>query len=123
MRRVQRYLGELPFVTCKGSPLENAVEWRVSLVKAPPMTTTNRKELLKKLIEAERDPAVLELVDNVLQRRTRGLAFQSDLVQRVLKSEEDYKAGRFQSVEEFEKDMDQFTDSLCSDMPNNKKRK
>ncbi len=87
------------------------------------MTTTNRKELLKKLIEAERDPAVLELVDNVLQRRTRGLAFQSDLVQRVLKSEEDYKAGRFQSVEEFEKDMDQFTDSLCSDMPNNKKRK
>lgn len=87
------------------------------------MTTTNRKELLKKLIEAERDPAVLELVDNVLQRRTRGLAFQSDLVQRVLKSEEDYKAGRFQSVEEFEKDIDQFVDSLGSDRTSTKKLK
>jgi len=87
------------------------------------MTTTNRKELLKKLIEAERDPAVLELVDNVLQRKTRGVAFQSELVQRVLKSEEDYKEGRFQTLEEFNTEMNEFVESLYEEKGTNKKRK
>ncbi|MBL0127183.1 MAG: hypothetical protein IPP83_06915 [Flavobacteriales bacterium] len=76
------------------------------------MTAASKKALLKKLIESERDPAVLDLVNNVLQRRTRGVAFQSDMVQRVMRAEEDYKAGRSQTLEEFGKDMEQFIDSL-----------
>lgn len=76
------------------------------------MTTAGKKALLKKLIGSEQDPAVLDLVDNILQRRTRGVAFQSDLVQRVLRSEEDYKEGRFQTLEEYGKGMDRFIDSL-----------
>jgi len=61
------------------------------------MTAASKKALLKKLIESERDPAVLDLVDNVLQRRTRAVAFQSDMVHRVMRAKEDYKAGRFQT--------------------------
>lgn len=76
------------------------------------MTTASKKALLKKLIESERDPAVLDLVDNVLQRRTRAVAFQSEMVQRVMRAEEDYKAGRYQTLEEFGKDMEQFIDGL-----------
>ncbi|MFT3884084.1 MAG: hypothetical protein QM724_01250 [Flavobacteriales bacterium] len=76
------------------------------------MTTERKKALLKKLIGSEKDPAILDLVDNVLQRRTRGVAFQSDLVQRVMRSEEDLKAGRYQTLEEFDKDMRGFIDSL-----------
>lgn len=85
------------------------------------MTTPNKKALLKKLIEAERDPAVLDLVDNVLQRRTRGVAFQSDMVKRVLRSEEDLKAGRFQTLEEFGRDMETFIDSLYESRPKTKR--
>ena len=85
------------------------------------MTTPNKKALLKKLIEAERDPAVLDLVDNVLQRRTRGVAFQSDMVKRVLRSEEDLKAGRFQTLDEFGRDMETFIDSLYESRPKTKR--
>jgi hypothetical protein len=76
------------------------------------MTTAAKKALLKKLIGSEQDPAVLDLVDNILQRRTRAVAFESDLVQRVVRSEEDLKAGRYQTLEEYEKGMDVFIDSL-----------
>lgn len=76
------------------------------------MTTAAKKALLKKLIGSEQDPAVLDLVDNILQRRTRAVAFESDLVQRVLRSEEDFKAGRYQTLEEYEKGMGEFIDSL-----------
>ena len=87
------------------------------------MTTASKKALLKKLIESERDPAVLDLVDNVLQGRTRAVAFQSDRVQRVLRSEEDHKAGRFQTLQEFEKDMDQFIGTLHMEQPKANNRK
>jgi hypothetical protein len=76
------------------------------------MTTSAKKALLKKLIESEKDGAVLDLVDNVLQRRTRGVAYQSDLVKRVLQSEEDYKAGRVKTLDEFSSGMKGFIDSL-----------
>jgi len=91
--------------------------------KETSMTTASKKALLKKLIESERDPAVLDLVDNVLQGRTRAVAFQSDLVQRVLRSEEDDKAGRFQTLQEFEKDMDQFIGTLHMEQPKANNRK
>jgi|GEM_PF-1164115 len=95
----------------------------VSLRKEASMTTAGKKALLKKLIESERDPAVLDLVDNVLQGRTRSVAFHSDLVQRVLRSEEDHKTGRFQTLEEFEKDIDQFIGTLHMEQPKATNRK
>lgn len=76
------------------------------------MTTTSQKSLLKKLIESEKDPAVLDLVSNVLQRRTRGVAYQSELVQGVLKGEEDLKAGRYQTLDAFEQEMNSIVDGL-----------
>jgi hypothetical protein len=76
------------------------------------MRSDKQKDLLKKLIEDERDPAVLDLVGNLLERRTQGVAFTSDLVERVLRSEEDLKAGRVQSLEEFIRDTDDFIDGL-----------
>jgi hypothetical protein len=81
------------------------------------MSTASRKALLKKLIEAEQDPAVLELVDNVLQRRTRDVAFHSDMVQRVLRSEEQFKAGSYKTMDEFDREMEQFMDALPEQAP------
>ena len=76
------------------------------------MTIPQRKAHLKRLIDSVRDPAVLDRVAQVLEKPAAKPARQSALVKRVLKSEEDYKAGRFQTLEEFEKDMDQFMASL-----------
>lgn len=87
------------------------------------MTTATQKALLKKLIEAEQDPAVLDLVDNVLQRRTRGVAFQSDLVQRVLRSEEQLKDGLYKTMDEFDREMDQFMDALPEQAPKPRKKR
>ena len=65
----------------------------------------------------------MDLVDNVLHRRTRAVAFHSEAVQRVLRSEEDHKAGRFQTLQEFEKDMDQFISTLHMEQPKATNRK
>lgn len=81
------------------------------------MTAASKKAFLKKLIEAEQDPAVLDLVDNVLQRRTRDLAFQSDMVQRILRSEEQLKAGNYKTMDEFDREMEQFMDALPEKAP------
>ncbi len=87
------------------------------------MTTASKKALLKKLIEAEQDPSVLDLVDNVLQRRTRGLAFQSDMVQRVLRSEEQLKAGQYKTMDEFDREMEQFMDALPEKVPKSTRKR
>lgn len=84
------------------------------------MTAIEKKALLKKLIEAEHDPNVLELVNNVLQRCTRSVAFSSDLVKRIVRSEEDLRAGRFQTMDEFERDIDTFIDKLDTERPKSK---
>jgi hypothetical protein len=72
------------------------------------MTIPQRKAQLKKLIDSVKDPAVLERLAKVLEKPVR----QSAMVKRALKAEEDLKAGRFQSLEEFNKDMDEFIDGL-----------
>jgi hypothetical protein len=72
------------------------------------MTIPQRKAQLKKLIDSVNDPAVLDRLAKVLERPVR----QSAMVKRALKAEEDLKAGRFQTLEEFNKDMDEFIDGL-----------
>lgn len=72
------------------------------------MTIPQRKAHLKKLIDSVKDPVVLERVAKVLEKPIR----QSAMVKRALKAEEDLKAGRFQTLEEFSKDMDEFIDGL-----------
>lgn len=87
------------------------------------MTTATKKALLKKLIEAEQDPAVLELVDNVLQRRTRSVAFESDLVGRVLRSEEQFKSGFYKTLDEFDREMEQFMETLPEPAPKPRRKR
>ncbi|MBK8499773.1 MAG: hypothetical protein IPL52_13395 [Flavobacteriales bacterium] len=76
------------------------------------MTTASKKALIKKLVDSEKDAAVLDLVDNVLQRRTRGVAFQSDLVKRVLRSERSVKAGNLIPWEVVSGELDTLIDGL-----------
>jgi hypothetical protein len=98
--------------------------WSIlTLEKADDMTTATKKALLKKLIEAEQDPAVLDLVDNVLQRRTRDVAFQSDLVRRVLRSEEQFKAGTYKTMDEFDREMEQFMDAIPEQAPKPRRKR
>ncbi|MBX2978047.1 MAG: hypothetical protein KF905_02035 [Flavobacteriales bacterium] len=82
------------------------------------MTIPQRKAHLKKLIDSVKDPAVLERVAKVLEKPVR----QSAMVKRALKAEEDLKAGRFQTLEEFNKDMDEFIESLYAKKPKTKRR-
>lgn len=72
------------------------------------MTVPQRKAQLKKLIDSVNDPVVLDRVAKLLEKPKR----QSAMVKRALKAEEDLKAGRFQTLEEFNKDMDAFIDGL-----------
>lgn len=74
------------------------------------MTVKQRKDQLKKLIDAEKDPVVLEQVAKVLQRVPK--VRQSAMVKRALKAEEDYKAGRYQTWEEVSSEMDALIDRL-----------
>ncbi len=85
------------------------------------MTVQQRKDQLKKLIDAEKDPVVLEQVARVLQKRAPK-ARQSALVKRALKAEEDYKAGRYQTLDAFSKEMDAFIDGLYEKKPKAKRR-
>ncbi len=82
------------------------------------MTSTAKKSQIKKLLEKEKDPGILDLVEKVLERRTKAINFDSDLVKRVLRSEEDLKAGRYSTLEEFDKEMDEFIDGLYAKKPN-----
>jgi len=85
------------------------------------MTTSSKKALLKKLIDAEKDPVVLEQVAKVLQQRVPKVR-QSAMVKRALKAEEDYKAGRYRTLESFSKEMDSFIDGLYEKKPKAKRR-
>jgi hypothetical protein len=82
------------------------------------MTIPQRKAHLKKLIDSVRDPAVLDRVAKVLEKAP----LQSPLVKRALKAEEDLKAGRFQTLEEFDKDMVEFIDGLYAKKTKVKRR-
>lgn len=82
------------------------------------MTIPQRKEHLKKLIDSVKDPAVLEKVAMVLEQPVG----ESVMVKRALKAEEDLKAGRFQTLEEFSKDMDEFIEGLYAKKAKSKRR-
>lgn len=82
------------------------------------MTIPQRKAQLKKLIDSVKDPAVLDKVAKVLEKPVR----QSAMVKRALKAEEDLKAGRFQTLEEFNKDMDEFIEGLYAKKTKAKRR-
>ncbi len=86
------------------------------------MTIPQRKAQLKKLIDSVKDPAVLEKVAKVLEKPTLVSARQSPLVKRALKAEEDLRAGRFQTLEEFNKDMDEFIEGLYAKKTKVKRR-
>lgn len=81
------------------------------------MTVQQKKNQLKKLIDAEKDPVVLEQVAKVLAKHQVRPVRQSALVKRTLKAEEDYKAGRYQTLEAFSKEMDAFIDGLYEKNP------
>ena len=87
------------------------------------MTTVQKKAKLKKLLDKERDPGILELVEKVLERETKAVNFQSDLVKRVLRSEEDLKAGRHHDWDTVSKEMDELIDSLYPAKTNTKTRR
>ena len=74
------------------------------------MTIPQRKAQLKKLIDSVKDPAVLDKVAKVLEKPVR----QSAMVKRALKAEEDLKAGRFQTLEEFNRDMGEFIEGFSA---------
>ena len=76
------------------------------------MTYAAKKAHLKKLIDAEKDPVVLEQVAKVLAKHKARPVRQSALVKRVLKSEEDFKAGRYQTWEAVSTEMDMLIDQL-----------
>jgi hypothetical protein len=76
------------------------------------MTVQQRKNQLKKLIDAEKDPVVLEQVAKVLAKHPVRPVRQSALVKRALKADEDYKAGRYQAWEEVSTEMDALIDRL-----------
>lgn len=82
------------------------------------MTIPQRMARLKRLIDTVRDPAVLDKVAKVLGSPVR----QSPLVKRALKAEGDLKAVRFQTPEEFNKDMDEFMEGLYSKKANSERR-
>lgn len=82
------------------------------------MTIPQRKAHLKRLIDSVKDPAVLEKVAKVLEKPVR----QSAMVKRALKAEKDLKAGRFQTLEEFSKDMDEFIEGLYAKKTKTKRR-
>lgn len=84
------------------------------------MTVKQRKDQLKKLIDAEKDPVVLEQVARVLQRVPK--VRQSAMVKRALKAEEDHKAGRYQTLDAFSKEMDAVIDGLYERKPKAKRR-
>jgi hypothetical protein len=87
-------------------------------VEQKAMTIPQRKAQLKKLIDSEKDAAVLDKVAKVLERPVR----QSAMVKRALKAEEDLKAGRFQTLEEFNKDMDEYIEGLYAKKTKAKRR-
>ena len=86
------------------------------------MTIKERKAHLKSLIEKERDSSVLDLVEKMLDRKKIGLDLKKPIVQRALRAEEDLKAGRFQTLEEFDKEMGTYIDSLYPAKPKSKRR-
>lgn len=71
-----------------------------------------RRYLLKKLIDAESDQAVLELVGKVLERRTKGIALTSDLVERIIRSNKDLQDGRSMDRDHFLRSSDEFIKEL-----------
>ena len=63
-------------------------------------------------------------VEDEMVRTPQGdrLVRQSAMVKRALKAEEDLKAGRFQTLEEFNKDMDEFIEGLYAKKTKAKRR-
>jgi hypothetical protein len=65
------------------------------------MTTLELKAELKKLIDKERSPKKLAAVRGLLVPGTKEERVRKAMVEAVLRSEEDIKAGRVHSLEEF----------------------
>lgn len=65
------------------------------------MHTLAIKEELKQRIDLEEDPAVLDAVKDLLSPPPIDPVLQAKLVSRALKAEEDIKAGRVYTSEEF----------------------
>lgn len=86
------------------------------------MTTTKLKAELKKLIEAEKDQRVLDLVRELLTRPARNAKTRSPLIKRALKAEEDLKEGRHMTLEGFDKSIGEFIQQLYSPKPKAKAR-
>lgn len=74
------------------------------------MDTTNLKNELKTLISQENNPSILEAIKTLLINSSMDPVLKQKLSSRALKSEEDIKANRIYTREEFEKKLDDILD-------------
>jgi hypothetical protein len=74
------------------------------------MDTTNLKKELKTLISQENNPNILEAIKTLLINSSLDPVLKQKLSSRALKSEEDIKANRVYTREEFEKKLDDILD-------------
>lgn len=65
------------------------------------MNTVAIKEEIKQMIDHVEDPAVLDAIKDLLSHSPIDPVLQAKLVSRALKAEEDIKAGRVYTSEEF----------------------
>jgi hypothetical protein len=65
------------------------------------MDTIDIKEKIKQMIDLEDDPAVLDAVKDLLNHPLIDPVLQAKLVSRALKAEDDIKAGRVYTRDEF----------------------
>ena len=117
-------LGARPFAThCPIAAGRQEVLDRLLLPKAAvAMTILQKKARLKKRIEAESDPAVLDQVNRVLDKAAREKNVGGSIVERALRAEEDHTAGRYQTLEAFDKEIGAFIDSLYPAKPKTGRR-
>jgi len=74
------------------------------------MTTSDLKKELKTLISQENNPNILEAIKTLLINSSLDPVLKQKLSSRALKSEEDIKANRVYTREEFEKKLDDILD-------------
>lgn len=65
------------------------------------METITIKQELIRMIEAENDPAILESIKDLLNPILTDPILEEKMISRALKAEEDIKAGRVYSEEDF----------------------
>src|SRR5690554_325541 len=97
-------LGDPPAVNFNPPPVVNS---HISIIFRKIMNAMGIKQELHNLIEKEDDLRLLEAIKTLLVKSSLDLELKSRLTSRALQAEEDIKAGKVYTREEFEKKLDE----------------